>query len=1196
MNNYIPYHIHSDYSLLDSCTKYKSYVDKAKEYNMRAIAFTEHGNVFNWIEKKLYCDENNIKYIHGCEVYLTQKVDTNNKVRDNYHTILLAKNFDGVKEINKLISKSNKPEYFYYKPRISFNDFFNISNNVIKISACLASPLNHKTDIDDDDIYEKLIKHYDFLEIQHHNNEEQKQYNIMLACLADKYNKPLIAGTDTHSLDRYKAECRSILLLAKHIPYGLEDDFDLTFKSYEDLCTMFEEQDCLPKCLWEQAIDNTNKLYEMVDDFVLDTDFKYPKLYEDDDVMYEKVLWEKFDEKVKSGIIKDEQIDNFKKALKEETRVFGVVGMKGFMLFMSELICWCHDNNIPTGFGRGSVAGSRVAYVLDIIDVNPESWDTNFARFCNEDRLEIGDIDIDLPTSDRPKVYEYIINKFGKDKTAFVLTNGTISDKATIDEIGRGLSYKWELEHPNVNKSESDNPFSLSKIVKVKSDFASNPDKARNKYPEIFYFFDGMLDTIISKGQHPAGIVVSPITLDDNYGFVKNADGDNVLQVDMENIHEISLVKYDLLGLKNIEIIKDVYKMLGQTFPKSHEINWDDENVWNDLLKSKVGIFQFESDFAFQSLCKLKPKSIFDMSKLTAAIRPSGKSYRDELFAHKKHNNPSELIDKLLKESDGFLCIEENELINTKHGKKRIKDIQAGEEVYTTNGLESVNKVMNNGIKDVYELKTLYGSVKCTKDHRILTENGWKEYQDIKVGECVAMYSGSESYNLKPYLDTRDNIHYHKVESKEYIGERVVYDLEINNTHNFLVNGIVVHNCYQEDIIKFLQKICGLSGSEADTVRRGIARKKEDVLQKAMPSILNGYCNSSDKPREVAEEEAKEFLQIIKDASSYMFGYNHSISYCMISYLCGYLRYYHPYEFITSYLKNANNEEDIADGTQLAMQYGIKIVPPLFGVSKEDYVFDKERRVIAKGISSIKYLNKSVSQELDTIYSYYANCSFLDLLKAISEQTSVNSRQLDILIKLDYFKEYGNSNELLYIVKMFNFFKQGNISTLSKTKLEQATNIWGDVVREVVEKYATDKNDKGKELKSYKILDCCGLMYEFQQMIYDKHMYDMTFRQKIAVQKEFLGYVDLVTGKEEDRSKLVILNTYKLAQQGKKPWGYAIEVQSIGSGIKNRFTIRANIFEMNPVNKGEIIKVGNGGVYKNNKGYWYISKYTHVDE
>lgn len=306
-----------------------------------------------------------------------------------------------------------------------------------------------------------------------------------------------------------------------------------------------------------------------------------------------------------------------------------------------------------------------------------------------------------------------------------------MQSKAVIDGIGRYFARQWEKEHPGAGKE--DNPYSIPRVKIIKSEFEADEEKARKKYKELFYYYDGLASVKVSQSVHPAGMVISPISLDDHFGTF-NKDGDECLLLDMDNIHDYTgLAKYDFLLLSTVKIIRDTCTYIGKRYPKTCEINWDDQEVWKSMLESPIGVFQFESAFAFQSLEKFEPHSIFDMSLVTAAIRPSGASYRDELLAHKLRKNPSEIIDKLLEENYGYLI-------------------------------------------------------------------------------------------------------------------------------------------YQEDTIKFLQQICGLSGSASDNIRRGIARKRPEILDAAMPSILEGYCSKSPQPREIAEAEAKEFLQIIEDSASYQFG------------------------------------------------------------------------------------------------------------------------------------------------------------------------------------------------------------------------------------------------------------------------------------------------------------------------------------
>lgn len=1021
-NNYTVLHCHTEQSLLDSTTNHKDYANKAKELGQTAIAYTEHGNINVWVEKKMYCDSIGIKYIHGIECYLTEKLywdnenGTHSKRRDNYHTILLAKNYEGVKELNRLVYTSKMKDHFYYDRRITFDEFLNISDNIIKISACLASPLNkyRKTK---DKTFEKLLYAYDYYEIQPHDFEEQKEYNLFLYELSQITGIPLIMGTDTHGISKYKNECRTILQYAKNIVFQNEDTFDLSYKSYDELCDMMRNQEqYLSENVWLDAIENTNKVAESIENFELDTSFKYPPLYGDKD---EKVLWDrlrtKYKEKAQRGAIVKEKAQQYAQNIKEEMRVFKKLGMCGFMLFMSELISWCKENNIPVGAGRGSVNGSTVAYIGDITDVDPVIWNTMFARFCNEYRVELGDVDVDFAPDDRDKVFQYIIDRFGLEYTGYVFSNGTIKEKGVLDEVGRGLDNKWKIEHGyKIKDKVPDSPYSLKVIDKIKKEYEQNPDETRQKYPDIFYYFDGMLNVVVSESFHPAGIIASPVNLVDNYGGTLNDKGQLVLPINMEECHEINLVKFDILSLVNIKIIRDACKYANIPYPQAYKINWCDENVWQDIITSPVGIFQFESKFAFESLKKFQPHKLDDMTIVTAAIRPSGESYRDRLLNHELNKNPSTLIDELLKNNNGFLV-------------------------------------------------------------------------------------------------------------------------------------------YQEDVLRFLVEICGMSGSEADNVRRAIGRKQVDRLQKALPQILEGYCNKSDKPREIAEQEAKEFLQIIEDASSYMFGRNHATAYSMIGYILGCLRYYYPLEFLTSFLNNANTDEDTLNGTKLASEKGIKIKAPKFGYAHNEYMCDKESNTIYKGLGSIKNM-KSIAADIMLEIAKYNPETFLDILY-LREEIKVNGKKLDaksleILIDIGFFSNICTMTEAK--TTLFWFDKYGARKTLKKEKL---TEPW---ILEIVEKNA------GKETTAqFSQLNNRGIIEDILKKIPKKEE-DIT--TLIRNQITYLGYADaegmnispleyMVQSVREDKYNRVWMSLYQLS-----------------TGTTKDYKCDTSWYEKKPCKKGDIIK------------------------
>ena len=1037
------FHCHSDYSLLDSCTKYQDYIDLSVANGSKALSISEHGRPMNWTEKWSACKKASIKYIHSVEIYLTESLEE--KIRDNYHTVLMAKNMDGVRELNSLVSMSNDQNHFYYNNRISFEEFLGISDNIISTSACLASPLNKLPETHP--MYMKLAQKYTFLEVQPHCCQEQVEFNKRLLLLSRSLNKPLIVGTDTHSSSEYKAQCRAVLLSAKRKSYGNEDAFDLTYKTYDELLGMFKKQSALPEEEYVRALDNTNLLYDMVDEIEIDTAIKYPILYgtrEADSEKFSETVERKFKEKLSSGIIPLSQEENFRKAIDEEMRVFKKLKMDGFMLSMSELISWCKEQKMAIGTARGSVGGSRVAYVTDIIDLNPETWHTVFSRFCNEDRVEIGDIDIDCVESDRPAIFSHIISRFGTNKTARVASFGTLQSKAVIDEIGRHLAIQWEKNNGN-SAGAKDSPWSLQNIAGIKSEFDKDPDKTKKKYPELFYYYDGLLNVKVSQSVHPAGMVISPITLPDNFG-VFDKDGEICLFLDMDNVHDFTgLAKYDFLVLKTVQVIRDTCRYLNQSYPKTYEIDWNDQAVWDSMIKNPYCIFQFESKFAFDSLKKFKPKSIFDMSIVTACIRPSGSSYRDALLNRQIHKNPSELIDELLKDNLGYLI-------------------------------------------------------------------------------------------------------------------------------------------YQEDTIKFLQEICGLSGSESDNIRRAIGRKQKDRLDKAMPAILEGYCNKSPQSRETAEQEAKEFLQVIEDSASYQFGYNHSIAYCLLGYLCAYYRYYHPVEFITAFLNNAANEADIRNGTECANKMGIKVTMPKWGVSKNEYFFNGEEQIVSKGLSSVKYMGKNTAEELYALAHSKDYTYFVDLLSDINSETSVDARQLEILIKIDFFSSFGNQRELLRISEIFfDMFKAGAAKKINKEKVD------GTPIGDIVKKYAVGVTKSGGVAKSYTLLDVYSILREVEMAIKELHMEDLSDVIKVRNFKDMLGYVGYVSGKEEDRRKLYVLDIYPVRRKkDKKQFGYSIITKSIGSGKESRFTVFNKVYEQDPIKKDDIIYCQG---YEVDNGYFRLTRF-----
>jgi len=381
--NYVSLHTHTTYSIMDSTSDPEDMIKMAVGFGMKAIAFTEHNNIYSHVKKKQLCDKYGIKYIHGIELAMTESLEE--KIRDNYHVVLLAKNIDGVREINELYSKATDLEHSYYVPRMTFDEFLSTSNNIIRSSACLGGVLN-KLD-KSHPRYKELLDKFDYLEIQPHTHPAQKTYNEYLMTLG----KPLLATGDFHEISSYKSECRLKWMHGKGKKYDDEDKFDLIFKNYGDFVYSFKKLSYIPEEIYLEAIDNTNVVADMVEDFELDFSFKFPTLYPNQEETLRKQTFDNLERMLDSNIIDSEKFDEYLERVDIELEAFRVLKMESFILFMAELMTWCRNNDVAVGQARGSASGSLVCYLTNVTDVDPIVWGTNFTRFINVNRISLPD-------------------------------------------------------------------------------------------------------------------------------------------------------------------------------------------------------------------------------------------------------------------------------------------------------------------------------------------------------------------------------------------------------------------------------------------------------------------------------------------------------------------------------------------------------------------------------------------------------------------------------------------------------------------------------------------------------------------------------------------------------------------------------------------------------------------------------------
>lgn len=965
MSNYTILHLHTMLSNavtnIDSVDTYKNFINKASECGMKALAFSEHGNVLGWTFKKKEIEAHGMKYIHAEEFYVTENL--NDKIRDNYHCLLIAKNYDGVLELNKLstISFNRNDNHFYYQPRISYDELINTSDNIIICTACLGGILSKGHRDLKNKFFNFIRKHKDrcFFEIQHHQSTDQKKYNKILYDIATKYGIRLVMTTDTHALSEQSLKARAIMQKAKNVHFDEEDEFDIVFKTYDELVESCKKQNAIPMSAYLEAIENTNVIADMIEEFTLDTEYKYPHLWGNNS---ERVLRDKINKGIiERGVDKYPNYKEYLDRIEYEMQAYKHNQAIDFMLLMTDILDWCRTQNIQVGYGRGSVNGSVIAWLLHITEMDSIKHKLNFDRFMNTSRVSLSDIDTDFPPSRIEEVKQYIYHKHGL-YCSDIVTFNTIALKGAIRDVGRAL------EIP------------LDEVDEICKNIEQSEEAYRKQYAELFKYVDMVQGTIVSVGSHPCGCVVSPFSVDDRMGlFTTPTSNYPISQINMKEIDALNYVKLDLLRLDTIEIINNTCEMAHIERVTPDNLDITDVKVWNSMRDDTTQIFQWEGSTGNDYIKKLLSdenikkfqeidENVDRMTLLSignSAIRPAGTSYRDDLANGVVRKSGSQAIDDFLKPTFGYLV-------------------------------------------------------------------------------------------------------------------------------------------FQCQIIEFLHSYCGFTMGEADVVRRHFAKKYG--TDKDIPIIENGGYLTDDHyikgfiatmkekynmEQDEAKETIKSFLQVIEDASNYLFSLNHSQPYSYEGYACGWLRYYYPLEFITASLNiNRDKEEKTNALISYARKNGIEIRNPKFGKSKSNYYFDKADNCIYKGLSSLKNVSVDLGDKLYDLSSYHYN-NFIDLLTVIDNNKICNSRELTILISINFFEQFGNPNQLLKIVNIYN--KYNSAKVIKKDKLTQRE-------MQIIHNFAQKETEK-----QFRNIDNMGLIKAFVNEIKDT----TNTLEQISYDLQYLGYTTL---------------------------------------------------------------------------------------
>ncbi|MBN2658649.1 MAG: DNA polymerase III subunit alpha [Spirochaetales bacterium] len=710
MPDFVHLHNHSDYSLLDGAVPISWYVKKAKELGMKHLGLTDHGNLFGALRFEQACRAEGINPIVGCEVYVaeTSRFNKSSSAGKNNHLVLYCKNETGYKNLMYIVSKAYT-EGFYYRPRIDEELLKDHTEGLIASSACLAGVIPRLLLADKYEAakekalwFENLFgKGNYYLEVMDHGIPEERIVKEQIKRLSAETGIPVIATNDIHYLEKSHHNAQDILVC---IGTGKKKDDDKRFKM-DNPELYFKSQDEMAEIFADmpEALENTVKLAEKCDLTIpqpgpILPEYVIPEEFENPDEYLKHITWE--------GIKKryDEITDEIKERVEYELDILLGMGFTGYFLIVWDFIDWAKRHDIPVGPGRGSGAGSIIAYAMEITDIDPLKYDLLFERFLNPERVSMPDFDIDFCFEHRQDVIDYVTRKYGHDQVGGICTFGTLKTKAVLKDVARVLDIPF---------GESN---AISKLIpegKTPDGRKINTMVALEVEPELQKFYDRggaykeLFDTAaILEGMnrhvstHACGMVIGKSRLTDYVPLYKDQKtGAISSEFTMDIIEPCGLVKMDFLGLKTLTLLANTEKLVRKRIPdfKVDEVPDDDKKTFRMLSEGKsTAIFQFESSGMQDILKRAQPGNIEDLIALNALYRPGPMQFIPQYIEGKKNpasiKFPDPTLKELLTPTYGVIVYQEQvmkvaqiiggfslgkaDILRRAMGKKKVKDME----------------------------------------------------------------------------------------------------------------------------------------------------------------------------------------------------------------------------------------------------------------------------------------------------------------------------------------------------------------------------------------------------------------------------------------------------------------------------------------------------------------------------------------
>ncbi len=651
--DFVHLHLHTQYSLLDGAIRIDPLLSQVKNFGMTSVAITDHGTMFGTIDFYLQAQNAGVHPVIGCECYVAPGSLEDRTKKARYHLILLAETDEGYRNLCRLVTIANL-KGFYYRPRIDKALLRDHAKGLIAMSACLQGEVPRRIIQNDLEAADQAALAYQeifgegnfFLEVQNNGIKVQDRVNEALKEMSQRLSIPLVASNDCHYLKKDDVNAHELLLCIQtgttiHDPNRFQFQTDqLYLKSPAEMAADFND--------YPGALTNTVEIAKRCDvSFDFDT-FRFPRFNTGTRQTAEEALRDQVDEGFKRvmALVREEnsEVDEavYEKRLADEMAIITRMGFAGYFLIVADFIAYAKNNDIPVGPGRGSAAGSLVAYCLGITDVDPIYYGLIFERFLNPARKSMPDIDVDFCINGREEVFKYVVDKYGgEDFVAQIITYGKMKTRAVIRDVGRAL----DIPLPEVDQIAKLVPDVLGVSLAEALEKEPRINEIADQKPEVAELIKvcRVLEGLPRHAStHAAGVVIADKPLVDYMPLYRGKRGEVTTQYSMGYVEKIGLVKFDFLGLRNLTVIKETLRLIaaqGIAIPDMSKLDFSDEDTYRLLQRADTtGVFQLESTGMKSLMARIRPERFDDIIALVALYRPGPlESGMVDDFVERKH-------------------------------------------------------------------------------------------------------------------------------------------------------------------------------------------------------------------------------------------------------------------------------------------------------------------------------------------------------------------------------------------------------------------------------------------------------------------------------------------------------------------------------------------------------------------------------